>query len=399
MKTPEYDFKDYKITYNINLLDEQNHMTPELHRITEEIRPDAMKGRKYLIKKLNRLIEKYPKVPIFKNFLSIVYLENDLTEKVYETNLWIFKEHPDYLFGKLNFVADLLDREEFVKIPEILGKDMELHLLYPERNEFHAEEFISFNQTAALYFLSQENFEQASRRMEMMQKVDNEHPKTKYVFEKMTHFLFVKFTEDKHTEMENRIEVKEADRRSHLQTTKAPTFNFPLQMQWVYEEDESFPKEKIEKILQLDQEKLIEDLEKALEDSVFRFDYFLERQDEDYEPLNIPVNAILLLIELKSEKSLKNILELLKQDEDFINYWFGEYFSEVIDATIYGLGRNQIDLFLDFLKLPNVNGFNKAEVSNGIKTLVEKFPKRREEFLTAYQEILEFFIENAEVGS
>lgn len=396
MKDPKYTLKDYKISYDHTLLDEQNHITPEIRRIIEELHPDLVKGRKYLIKKLGRLIERYPKVPIFKNMLSTVHKVNDEHDKAFKANRWLVKEHPDYLFGKVNYVGELINNEEFDKIPEELGDDMELQALYPNREEFHVEEFMAFNQSAIPYFLSQDNVEQAEMRLEMMQEIDPDHPNTLRAEDDLRFYFYKKAFRNKKNQTEIGVEVIEVDRRSDRQTTKPPNFNFPLQMQWIYEEDEFFPKEKLEKILQLDREPLIEDLEKALNDSIVRYDYWEKQQEEDWEPLAFSMHAIFLLIELKSEKSLSVWLEILKQNEEFVEIWYGDFTPQLTDAAIYGLGRNQLDLLIGFLKLPNVNGYNKANVCQGIITLVSKFPERRNEFIEVFRDLLNYLIEKSE---
>ena len=77
-------------------------ITPELFRQMEGLYHKTQKGGNKIIEKLIFLVEKYPQVPQLKNFLSAAYMNSGNIEKAREVNKWIIKEHPDYLFGKLN---------------------------------------------------------------------------------------------------------------------------------------------------------------------------------------------------------------------------------------------------------------------------------------------------------
>lgn len=394
MKNPHYKLESYAITSDHHLLDEQNHINLEVRQIIENIHPDVLKGRKYLLKKLPRLIQQFPKVPVFKNLLASVHKERGETKQAFKANRWLVKEHPDYLYGKLNLAAEYLDTEELEKIPEILGELLELKALYPQRETFHIEEFIAFNQIAALYFLSQDNLEQAEIRIDMMKEVDAEHFKTQDVEEKLRYYIFMKAAERRQTEMESYHEPIIKDRRSQLQTTTTPKFNFPLQIQWLYEEDYDFPVSKLETILNLERQPLIEDLEKVLQDSIARYDYFMEA--EDYNFLEFAMHAIFLLCELKAYDSLESILELFKQDDDFLESWFGDFINDIAKSIVLNLGEKNLPELFQFLRLPNLYPFSKAYISEGLFSLATEQPYLEEKITKFYKETLRFYIEKGE---
>lgn len=250
MEDSRYEQRNYKITNNPEILNKQNFVTPFIQEIIEDIHPDVEKGRKYMIQKLQKLIAKYPQVPIFKNFLTVVYKQRGEMEKAIQLNQRLHKEHPDYFFGKINLAAEYLTSQEYDKIPEVLGEEMELQDLYPNRDTFHSAEFISFYQISGLYYLYTGDLEQAEIRLEMMQEIDEDNPKVRNLEWRI---------EDYKTELELEQDIDYeippepyktgADRHSHLQTLEAPKFNFPLQMQWLYEEDYDFPENKLQKFL------------------------------------------------------------------------------------------------------------------------------------------------------
>lgn len=399
MESERLKLNNYKITGDDTLLDEQNHITPEIRRIIEELRPDIEKGRKYLIKKLNRLCLKYPKTPTFKNFLSAAYQKNGNMEQAYAVNRWIVNEHPDYLMGKINLAVEFLFKNEPEKVPGILGDVMEIGELYPERKEFHLDEVIGFNTVSVQYFLAVDNIEQAEMRVKLLEDIDKENPRTQYAQQILQEWYFRKAAARVAHENQQRKEVTLKDKRSHLQTNLQPSFHFPEQIGWLYKNDFSISREKIAQILQLDDSKLIEDLEMVLQDSIARFDHFVEQiQEEGYDNKKsyFPIHALLLLASLKSKNSLAPILELLKQDQDYIDFWFGDFINYLADNALYHCGRQQIHRLFEFLKLPNIPGMNKAIVGEAMVKIIDDCKEERAHFIEEYRKVLKVYITKAD---
>ena len=328
-----------------------------------------------MLKKLPRLIQQYPRVPVFKNLLATVHKERGEIEQAFKANRWLVKEHPNYLFGRLNLAVEYLDTAP-EKIPGILGESMELQALYPNREEFHIEEFIAFNQIAALYFLAINDLLQAEIRLEMMQGISPEHPKTNYLQERIQQFKLTDHSEN----------------QKIMQAHQAPKFNFPLQVPWLYEEDHDFPKNKIATILRLDRKPLIEDLKKVLQDSIIRFNYFIEEEDE-IDFLLFPIHAIFFLEELEAEKALPEILEVLSQNEEYYEIIFGDFINEIVNSIVYSFGEHHLDQFFNFLKQPSIYTFSKSYISEAMLLLLKEKPNLEEKVQAHYKSLLETFIE------
>ncbi|WP_283640977.1 DUF1186 domain-containing protein [Mesonia mobilis] len=375
MKDLNHPLQSYRLSNDPKLLDKENHISFEVRKILEGIQPDVLKGKSYLLKKLPRLIKQNPRVPVFKNLLATVHKERGEIEQAFKANRWLVKEHPNYLFGRLNLAVEYLDTAP-EKIPGILGESMELQALYPNRKEFHIEEFIAFNQIAALYFLAINDLRQAEIRLEMMQSISPEHPKTNYLQERIQQFKLTDHSEN----------------QKIMQAHQAPKFNFPLQMQWLYEEDHDFPKNKIATILRLDRKPLIEDLKKVLQDSIIRFNYFIEEEDE-IDFLLFPIHAIFFLEELEAEKALPEILEVLSQNEEYYEIIFGDFINEIVNSIVYSFGEHHLDQFFNFLKQPSIYTFSKSYISEAMLLLLKEKPNLREKVQAHYKSLLETFIE------
>lgn len=389
----------YKISEDTSLSDKENGLTPEVRSIIKEIFPDVVKGRKHTIKKLEKFCGKYPNVPAFKNLLSNVYQHNGNLEKAYAINKWLVKDHPGYLFGKLNLATELIYKNDTDKIPEILGESLEIGELYPHRNEFYFEEVIMFNSVVVEYLLAIGDLEKAEIRVEAMLEIDAEHPKTLYAALLLENWYLKEVVGQLEQEDELRQNAPLKDNKSHLQTTDSPEFYFSEEISWLYHNDLSIKPEAIKKILQLDPVKLTEDLKKVLHDSIARYDFFEEKVEKDgfdYHKQDFPIHALLLLSELKNEKSLPAILELLKQDSDFNDFWFGDFINDVFDNALFYCGKDQTELIFEYLKLPNIYEFNKAIVGECLVKIIAESSRERSFFVEQYREVLNVFIESAE---
>ena len=178
---------------------------------------------------------------------------------------------------------------------------------------------------------------------------------------------------------------------SNLQTSTLPSFNFPREMQWLYENGFDLEFEKIGAILALDRELLISDLISILNDSIVRHEIIIkkaETQGYNEENFNFPCHALLLLSELKAENALDQILEVLKQDQDFLDFWFGEFLLSFGLPVIFRCGLNQIEKLFKFLQLPNTTFHGKSYVSGAVIRIPAIFPERKPEILNWSRELL-----------
>lgn len=184
------------------------------------------------------------------------------------------------------------------------------------------------------------------------------------------------------------------DNRSHLQSTEPPVFHFPKQILWLYEHDLNIENDKIEQLLDLDPTKLTEDLTKVLQDSVLRFDHFYENPFDESQTF-FPIHAMLLLTALESEQTLPLILQILKQDQDYSYFWFGDLIPDLLENPFAKFGKNQPELIFEFLKLPNIPGIHTAYVDEAFVPLVADSPEKRTYFVEQYRQVLNIFITNA----
>jgi len=130
---------------------------------------------------LQPLIERYPDVPQIYNYLHTAYQQlgdRDNSQRVLQETLERF---PDYLFGRIAYATDCLQRGEPEKVPEIFDGKYELKLLYPERERFHISEVMSFYTVVAWYWHTQGERDRAGTYYKLLRQLDPKHPNTRFI--------------------------------------------------------------------------------------------------------------------------------------------------------------------------------------------------------------------------
>ncbi len=87
-----------------------------------------------------------------KNLLSVLYVYQGNETKAGELHRLIAKEHPEYLYGKINLAFEYIHKQEYEKVYEVLGTALEISELYPDRNEFNYDEVLSYNKAVFFVF-------------------------------------------------------------------------------------------------------------------------------------------------------------------------------------------------------------------------------------------------------
>ncbi len=393
MKKKACSIIEYNITGDENFMRELYPVPYELEVQLEKLYKLAIKGKKTGIKKLTDFILKYPQVPALKNYLSVLYNKLNLSEKAYEVNHWIVAEHPDYLFGKLNLAAEYFFREEYHKMPEILGESMELKQLYPQRDTFHISEVTGFLKIASLYFSAIGDFEQAKVRVDILNDIapdsdEYETAENQYNLALMQ-ANFLKMQD--HEENEILVNVK----KTVLTAAKKPPAFTHNEISFLYENDFSLDNTTIAGFLELPRQSLIDDLNKVLEDSIIRFNYFntkAENGEYDDKTNSFLIHALFILSEIKATESLNNVLEVLRQDEDYIELYLGNILTEYIWLVLYKITSSDLTVCKQFMLEPGICTYSKLEVAEVANQVALHQPERREEVIAWFGDVFRFYL-------
>lgn len=386
----------YNITFDPNFFDKENAITPELSKQLKTFHEMALGGKKSAIPKLLTAIEKHPDNPQLKNYLSVLYGQLNDWDKVFETNRWIIAEHPNYLFGKINLANEYYMKKEYHKMPEVLGDAMELKLLYPQRDTFHINEVLSFFKCAVLYFTAIGDVEQAEIRFKIMNELA---PDSEDAEVALKHMFIARMTaghERFEEEQKSRI-VVEVNEQKITGITEQPTFKHS-EIDWLYTNGLYIEEDKLQTILQLPRESLINDLQKVLEDSIIRYGYFselTEKEDWDEEKMNFAVHAIFLLGELEAEESIGTIIKVLSQSEKYLDLYLGDFITSVLWEPVYKIVNQKPDTCKEYIYTPGIVPYAKSMITDIFEQVVHHQPERREEVIVWFRDVINFYLNSS----
>lgn len=389
-----HNFLQYTLTTDIYKTDLPVHAPKELVPALTEAYIKIMKKDKSVIVKLLHLIEKHPDVPQFKNFLCLYYSLNGDDKKASEINDELLKQFPGYLYGKLNLANFYIHNNEPEKVPDVLGTDMELCDLYPERKIFHHEEYLNFYETAGQYYCKINEPEKAEAILENLYEVTDLLGMEKD-FEKLQNLILISRFQnidlDKFKKSGDAAIKRE--KPTLPQTKNTPVFHYP-QISWLYQFSlADMPPEKIQELLSLEKEWLRIDLETAVYDAIRRYNFF-EKQEFSDNQHDFCLHALYLLKEIKAEESLPAVLELLRQPEKLLDFCLSDLLTDNIWQVIYTLGFNQANQLAEFLKEPFNYAFARSEASVALTQIILHHPERRKEIIDLYKNVIDFFLSN-----
>ena len=182
-----YNFHGYRITEDSQFVFRLRGIGAELAGELERAAMECQDERNRLIlSRLNRLVKEHPEIPMFKNYLSIAYHVRGEHRKAAEINKQLFREHPDYLFARINHANYLIENDETEKVPGVLGETLELKSLYPEREVFHQAELKSFLNVVIRYHAASGDLEPAEEKLELLKELAPDD----YVTEQAEIFLY-----------------------------------------------------------------------------------------------------------------------------------------------------------------------------------------------------------------
>ncbi|TSC54078.1 MAG: hypothetical protein LiPW30_773 [Parcubacteria group bacterium LiPW_30] len=133
------------------------------------------------IPELERLIQKYPHVPQFYNYLGVAY--ENLGEHE-QSIFWLYecyRCYPDYLFAKTNLIHHYLSQKNLGEAEKILDGKFDLKQLYPHRDVFHFTEVVCFCGAVGKYFWLKGNWRRAELYYGILKKLDPDNYHTRWL--------------------------------------------------------------------------------------------------------------------------------------------------------------------------------------------------------------------------
>lgn len=391
----KYSETSYTVTTDPEFLNELNGITPELLPKLERFHQLALKGKRSSIQLFLDAIEQYPDIPHLKNYLSVLYGKLNEAKKVYDVNDWLIAEHPHYLFGKLNKANEYFINQEYDKMTSVLGEEMDLKALYPDRDLFHLNEVIPFFKCAVLYFTAVDNIEQAEIRYDIMCELDPEADDTelahKYILAARMRAAQKRYEEEQRTKISVITKPQEI-----LSTNQTPEF-IHQEIEWLYANGMYIGREKLSAILSLPKPSLVQDLERVLQDSIDRFGYFNALSEEgkwEEEEFTFVIHAVSLLGEIGATDSIGVILNVLSQSDEYLNLYFGDFITYGLWEPIYKIAGDQLEACKQFMFRPGMDTYARTTISEMCVQIALNHPERRSEVMDWYGDVIRYFLDS-----
>ena len=258
---------------------------------------------KWIIPELKKAIKQFPEVPALKNFLHVAYLGNDQVRQARAIQEEILVSHPDYLFGKIAVASEYLQAGKPEKARAVLGGELDLAKLYPDRDLFHASEVKNFYASVAVIHFETGEIEKGLGVQSALEKLVPGDPLLEFVERAMIRANAKSWQSMLAEDEKHQILVKCPPLPKAGASPEFLEFHHPL-VDDLYEYDLDLPDETIREILSLPRETLVADLIAVLRDGIVHVHtpYFLKSED-DYESSFFPFHAVYLLGELAAPPS------------------------------------------------------------------------------------------------
>lgn len=124
-----------------------------------------------------------------------------------------------------------------------------------------------------------------------------------------------------------------------------PQFHFP-ELEILFRHDVRIPMDEMEKLLQLEREPLVADLVQILNHLPKWQAEFLP--DADFESQALPpdrsfaLHALSLLGEIRQAETLPSLFHLLRQDQEFMDLWLGNFLAESFWEILFRVGGHHL---------------------------------------------------------
>lgn len=157
----------------------------------------------------------------------------------------------------------------------------------------------------------------------------------------------------------------------------------------------SLPKETTDIILALPAESLIEDLKHIILYTIgevvrFTEDEYLEKS-EDHSAI---MHALFILGELRAEQCLDVVLEVMRQNDFFMDVQLGDSGNQILPLTLYYTGRNRLPDLFEYVKEPGLYPYLRYFVFTAVTIVCRQEPERREEVIDWFRNVLLFYTDN-----
>lgn len=378
----------YTVLYSA---DEAMQKRPSDYRsIANSIYDEVIEKEKPNLNKVERFFKKWQQYPDVWTWYHTALVKNNRDVEADKLLNMLIDKFPDYYYGKIILANRYIDNEECEKAREILGNELDILNMQPGKTEIFYEDILKYYATYANLELALDNFDVAES---ILEKTKTEFPNEDIFINSIensisTARLMIGFKRMKNLQSLVRkpdfVDVNDYDNY-----VSKPFFHAEIED---FCQNEFVPtKENIDTILALPRETLIQDLENIILKSIYE-----EDELETEATYDLVSHTIFFLTELKSTESLPVILQMLRQDDDYYIYWFGDIIGDIFMQYLLQLALVYPSELKEYAKEANRETYFKQQVFEAQEAVVFFYPEKRAEVLAWIGELLDFYYREKE---
>lgn len=100
------------------------------------------------------------------------------------------------------------------------------------------------------------------------------------------------------------------------------------------------------------------------------------------------IHALLFLTQLGNEAGLGAVLEIMHQNDDFVEYHFGDTAPEFVPQALYACGRNNVAAIEAYLYEKGLDTYMRGFAVTALATIIALHPERRSEIIEVLRKYL-----------
>ena len=383
-------FRNYTVVPH-DTFDKMYGLTPAHWKVIDKKKDELNERERNNWDKINRELQKLvndnPTIPHFKNTLAMAYrLQKNIALYLQMTQNLI-AEFPNYVMARCGLINYYVGEKKLNMAKMLTGKSFDLNELYPNRNGNYTDIEIANYQIGVIrYLIQNDDIEEAQKHFDYLEYIS---PRARDL-DVVRYPLILAVMGKSIKEEEKDIKVEVVPEKILSSDTK-PDFENPL-VNLLYRYNKTINRDILNQIILLPRESVIKDLEMILIDSVARIEY--HKDHKDVNSSFAPLHALSLLSVMQAEEALDTLLKILRQAEDYYDFWFDDFFTAEFWQFIYRMGQNRLERLRDFIIEPNRYRYARTAVCTALKHIAYYQPERKEEVIKWYQETLQYMFDH-----
>jgi hypothetical protein len=379
---------------NITITDDEAFIA-ELHGLTDDVLkevelchklvnvPDTFSGVH-----LRKQTERHPNVPMFWNFYSS-YLyaigERNMARKWMQETLQRF---PAYVIGVADEAVELCRDREHKKALELLGPALRIEDRFKDRTVFHEREVEAYEAACIRYLVNAYRTPEARERFDALVS----HIPGSVILADLDLIVRAGEVRDGIRNYDLTLAAVPPDARK-VYADEALELKEPA-LRPIFRYAARLPQPRIDAILALPQETLVEELHGVLRFAIREVDRYdqLKRSSTTDDELSFVLHALLLLGEIPGERSLEAVLHFYEQDVDVLDTYMERHLLDAGLDPIIKLAHGHLVRLRAFMMSDVPRSIAKSVIAEGVTRLARNRPELLPELEIWIGDLMDHFV-------